>query len=548
MPLVPRTVPVPFPPLWFVLGLPALAAFALYLPVLPAGFVSDDYGQLHAFDGCDGARGIAACVAHMFVSGMSAPSFQYRPLTMLSFALNALQGANPLLWRLVNVVLHSANAALVALLAWQLAGMHTGAARYEALAAGWLFAWFAPGVEAVAWVAARFDGMALFWMLIAACTFVASRRWRDAFGLASLATTALAFLSKEAAAIGVVLIVALAWQREAGARGALRSVWRAPVAGAPWLLVAAAYFVGRALLFDDAFRVYPGRSPLRSLLTGESLQALPGIVDWARMALPGTKARFVFACSGLALAGCAVVAGLRERAKGRALTALAATVVGAFAMLLAQVPWSSNGEGGRVLYAIGAVAIVGLSFPLSSAGPQLRAVAWGCAGVLLASEFMLASAVIERWRRTGDDARELAVALAETAAAVPADGYAFVVIPDHIGAIPFGRNAQGGLMLPPVQAQPLSPKLIVQTPDGLARWPDLFERDIIGRLRREPLRDVVAHLDAPKVPPPHPHPDRYFCWSPSSAALVRLPPLHEVGPGQWDAAWSRALEAAGCPE
>jgi hypothetical protein len=116
------------------------------------------------------------------------------------------------------------------------------------------------------------------------------------------------------------------------------------------------------------------------------------------------------------------------------------------------------------------------------------------------------------------------------------------VIPDHLDAIPFGRNAQGGLMLPPVQAQSLSPKLVVQTTEELARWPDLFERDIIGRLRREPLGSVAANPLTPKVPPPHMLPDRYFCWSPRAAALVPLPLIRD----DWDAAWSRGLDAAGC--
>jgi len=75
-----------------------------------------------------------------------------------------------------------------------------------------------------------------------------------------------------------------------------------------------------------------------------------------------------------------------------------------------------------------------------------------------------------------------------SAADVPPDGYAFVVVPDHLGAVPFARNAQAGLLLPPLQAGPLSPRIIVQTPLELDRWPDLFTRDIIARLRKGLLR------------------------------------------------------------
>jgi hypothetical protein len=550
----PATMPLPppkssatsFPPLWFVLVVPALAAIALYAPTLAAGFLSDDYSHLHAFDGCEGVRGFSACVAHLFVSGMSAPSYQYRPLGTASFALNSMLSAAPYFWHLVNVGLHAANAALVALLAAQLMVERTTHARYAALAAGWLFAWFAPGVEAVAWVAARFDGLALFFMLTAGCAFIASRRWNDGFAFASLMATIFAFLSKEAAAIGIVLIVALAWWKQPSGAGFIRNALRAPVVAAPWLLIAAAYFVWRALLFGDAFRVYAGVSPLRALVTGEWLVALPGIVAWSGAALPETEARIAFAFSALALGVCAIVAGMRERTAARALCVVVITVAISFALVLAQLRWPPNGEGGRVLYAIGAIALPGLTLPLAAAGPRLRFLAWVSASVLLGSEYTLAQAAIERWVQAGADARALATALADTAAATPAEGYAFVVIPDHLGAIPFGRNAQGGLILPPVQARPLSSKLIVQTPDGLAQWPDLFERDIVGRLRRESLGSVVANLRPPKVPPPHALPDRYFCWSPRAGALVRLPVIDETGLAHWDATWARALLAAKC--
>ncbi len=534
----------PLPPLWFVFVFPAIAAFALYLPTLSAGFLSDDYSQLHAFDGC--ARGILACVAHLFVTGMSAPSYQYRPLVMASFALNAMLGADPFFWHFVNVALHAANAGLVALLALQLIGREATHARYAALAAGWLFAWFAPGVEAVAWVAARFDGFALFFMLAAACAFVASCRWNDAFGLLSLAATILAFLCKEAAVIAVVLIVALAWWKQPGGGPLMRNVLRAPIVAAPWLFLAAAYFAWRAVLFGDAFRVYAGVTPVRALVTGEWLRALPGVIAWSASALPETGSRIAFALSGLVLGGCALVAGLRERAVARALCVALVTVAISFALVLSQLRWSPNGEGGRVLYAIGAIAAAGLTLPLAAAGPRLRALAWACASVLVASEYLLAQGGVERWVRAGNDARALAVALAETAATTPADGYAFVVIPDHVGPIPFGRNAQGGLILPPVQARPLSPKLIVQTPDGLAQWPELFARDIVGRLRRESLASVVANLLAPSVSAPYALPDRYLCWSPRAGALVRLPIVREAGLANWDAVWARALEDADC--
>jgi hypothetical protein len=398
-------------PLWAMLGVPAVAAFILYWPLLGAGFLGDDFGMLHAFDGCDGFEGMLRCVGHTFVSGVGPPSNQYRPLTMASFAVNAALGADAFGWHLVSVLLQAANAALVALLAWQLAGEDASRSRVAALMAGWLFAWFAPAVEATAWIAARFDGMALLWLLVAACAFVASHAWRDRYGLLSLAATVLSYMSKESATIGVPLILALAWWKQGSDKGLLRSLAGALRTALPWLLIAAAYFAFRRLLFGDPFRFFPGSSPLAILLGGEWLANVPAMLDWVAVALPETGPRIAFAWSGALLLVCALAAGVSDRTKGRALVAIVVAVLGAFALLLPHWTWAGNGEGGRVLLTIGAIAFVAAALPLAVAG-RPRGLAWVAAIVLVGSQWMLAQAAVTRWMHAGEDTRALAATLA----------------------------------------------------------------------------------------------------------------------------------------
>ena len=237
---------------------------------------------------------------------------------------------------------------------------------------------------------------------------------------------------------------------------------------------------------------------------------------------------------------------LGERRWRAAVFVLAIATLGALAMLLAHWRWVSSGEGGRVLYPIWAIATLLLVLPLAASGPLLRSAGWVAVVGLIVSETSLAQAAIERWIEAGRDMRSLIAVMGQVAADAQPSGYGFVVVPDHVGPIPFARNAQGGLLSPPTQQRPLSPWLMVQTPDELDRWPDLFARDVIGRLRREPLAAVAGNLLTPKVPAPHALPDRYYCWSPRAHALMPLALAFAADLSDWSVRWRQVLPAAGC--
>ena len=529
-----------------MLVLPALAAFAVYVPALAGGFLSDDYSLLHTFYGAD-ARETAERVAKTFVSGVGPPSNQYRPLTMASFAANMLlNGADPAAWRLVNVALHAANASLVALLSWQLAGPATRSARLAAVAAGLAFAWFAPSAEGVAWIAARFDGMALLWMLVAACAFMASRAWSDRYGLLSLVASALAFMSKESAAIGPALIAALAWARRPTGEGFVRGAVRALFDVWPWLAIGAAYFAYRMWIFGDPFRFYPGTSPGSALLTGKWLLALPASADWWPLVMPEAWPRSGYALSALLIGIAAMSAGLTERREGRCLVALVAAFFAACALLFSHWGWSGNGEGGRVLYALAAIAALVVALPLRTPDGRLRTVAFVITLVFLGCGLALTRGAVERRANAGTEMNAMTAALAATADSIPPSSYGFVVVPDRIGAIPFARNGQGGIMLPPVQRRSLSPSLVVQLEHELPAWPKMLAANIIGRFKSESLQDVTAKPQTSAGVPVLAAPDRFYCWNVRSHSLVSMPLLFAAGLSDWNAVWARGLDAAGC--
>ena len=120
-----------------------------------------------------------------------------------------------------------------------------------------------------------------------------------------------------------------------------------------------------------------------------------------------------------------------------------------------------------------------------------------------------------------------------------------VLVADHLGAVPFGRNAQGGMISPPTQAAPLSARLVVQTPDELAAWPSHIKRGLVDALRRYPLDQAWPAVEAGRAIAPI-APSDYFCWDPSRRTLVPLRLPANVESGDWIGAWRAALIASPC--
>jgi hypothetical protein len=312
--------------------------------------------------------------------------------------------------------------------------------------------------------------------------------------------------------------------------------------------VAGAYFALRTWVFGDPFRFYQGTSPARALLSGHWLGALAGVGEWWPRALPEAVPRKLYAGAALLLAIAAVSASLVDARARRALAAVTLALLGAAALLFSHWGWSASGEGGRVLYAIAAIAALALALPLRSPARRLRRAAWIVALVLLGSGLALTRGAVERRAAAGAEMNALTTALLATADAMPRESFAIVVVPDRLGAIPFARNGQGGMMLPPVQPRSLAPHLVVQLREELPRWPEMLRRNIVGRLKAEPLADVTARPDADASGRPLLLPDRYYCWNPRAHALVALPIEFDPEFRDWDATWVRALDEAGCHE
>lgn len=197
--------------------LPVLLAVLVYAPAPWGGLVWDDpiliENQLPAFVSWRDAIWPPANIDQWSDN-------YYRPALTLSYmADRALYGNDPAGWHLSNVLFHTAATFGLFVLLRRLLGARAGAVA-GAVAGATIFAVHPIHTETVCWITGRSDVVAAMFLIPALHLFL---HWRDRLSWPALtvgaACLAIAMLSKETAAAGLLLVPAL--------------LWLAPPAGAP---------------------------------------------------------------------------------------------------------------------------------------------------------------------------------------------------------------------------------------------------------------------------------------------------------------------------
>ena len=539
--------------LWLVLVLTA----AIYAPTLVhAAFLSDDISILGLVEGWDRQGGLWSNALALFFSRLPSGNYFYRPLPFLGFALDwAWFGAAARGWHLLNLVAHLLSTALVYGLAKCLLRTEGDRQVPTAVLAALLFALSPAGPEVVIWIAGRFDAMATAALLACLYCLCRSRNGRDRWAMLSWFAAILGVLSKESAAVvfPIACIFAL-WktsQRHPFGSGAfLRELAQLCI---PFVCLAALYFAARWTAFGSAWRVYEANiardhfDPELVLRTG---------VLWFTAVFPETWGRRLLLVLLLLVA---LLGGYRMRLNTRLLRAWLVVAAALFVSLVLVLPHKSSlsatGEEGRFFYAGAAFLALLLALPtaaLRGAGQRLRVPTLVVGyGVVTLTAIALGQAV-QHWVVASQNARSLLPALAQAAEQLPPNAYALVVIPDHIGPVPFGRNAQGGLVAPPLQRVPLSTRLVPLLAVDAGRWYEWIRGGIVPRLRSLPLADVerspLALHPAPIVAPSEFLPTHYSCWRSDTRQLVSLQGIEVANMSSWLDSWRRSLRAAGCDD
>lgn len=468
---------------WASLALGLIIAW----PALQAPFLSDDLGIMQWVLAWDREGGFWKVIGTGFARSFDVPNHFYRPLASLTYGFDyLLWGFEPLPWHLTGYALHIFNALLVGKIARAL-----GSDALQAAAAAALFLLFPLAPEVVIWFSGRFDLLAVTGMLIAVFGHARAQgfdRWRAL----SLLGLALGLTAKEAAMQAPGLLVLVSLLRGPAGESLAARAGRTLREVLPACLVFLAYLGFRVKLFGTALQIYSSSDPT-------ALPAWPVLLDRAKAlaAIP----RLVFADAPLAgaLALGVIALGLpfaaaacwRERRLSRAWVL---PVGCALLSLLALLPHLgtnfSQGEGSRFFYATAPWLALALVPALGWVRDRQRAV---LAALFVASFGLAQAPVMAQWGRAGEAMRALVPALGNTAAALDQDDFALVLVPDYIGTVLFGRNAQGGMATPPLQASNLLPKLVPVIPADLFTWPQRIAQGDVAVIKG---REVAPRLDA----------------------------------------------------
>ena len=507
-----------------LLVVPVLCATAMYVRFFAGYWLGDDFGNLYRAWLADQSGELWHQAWTQFLRGASSQGAFYRPVMLASILVNEwLAGSVYAGWFAVNIAIHLANVALIGMLVARLAHACGRNGRVAGAVAALFFALCPLLAEGVFWISARADAFVTLLTLSALFAWSVSRTpVGQALWLPLLLAVALGF--KESAAVFALqmLLVALAWPVR------MTRAQRAAIA-AGFALVAM-FLVLRGHLFGDAWRVYAAGAGTPSFdRLREAIVSLPPW--WSALTHSTPHVANVY----VALAALASVALLFAVASHSRAARLAAALLASSAGLVAATflnlgSMGDTGEGGRLAYT--PIAWLALALGVAGAAPvgAVERRGRGEAARLPGMGLLLLACLSGSWVLGGElaGASRAERGMRALAASLPAwaqnnPGLTLLVIPEHDGPVITGRNAQAGLVMPPLQREALLHRVLPTVPREVQARYDQLAAGLASRLAT--LRP--SRVDAPMLarifaPDTARWPDRYACWSPGERRIVEL--------------------------
>ncbi len=534
-----RAPPIPKPPdspmVTTLRGRPHLVTFVvclvvglMYAPGFFGFWHGDDLPNLHRAYAQAQQGTLWPDTFRLFAEPVPSQGAFYRPMMMLSLAINyALTDAHYAGWYLVNFVVHVLNTLLVALIVGRLAARHGCDATIAAPLAALLFGLCPAIAEGVYWVSARSDGWVTLLSLAGVYFWVGrspSSSTQSAYALPLLLIVALGFKESAAVLPLQMLLLAIAW------RGPLSR----PQSNAVFATFVAAglFMIWRAYLFGNAWHVYTpdaaGGVALHAKLWSSLLSLGPW---WAALGqtTPVLLSIYLILCA----AGIVLLVLARPAPHWRLGLALVCASGGlALATLLNIGSMSSTGEGGRLSY--GPVAWLALAVGVFISPPQSTPIKSQhlriAASSALAMALVIGCGVLWGQLRSAWHAQTSMQTITRSIPpwAESHAGLTMLLVPENEGAVVMGRNAQGGIVLEPVQKQAYLHRVIPTLSSEIQLRQEQFCRGMALRLElvRPRLADAGT-LAAIALPADTVWPKHVACWSTSQQKIIPLqaPPM-----------------------
>ncbi len=476
-----------------ILLLTALAvSAAIHLRAIGGDFLSDDFA--HASWVADAHRKgeLLEWLFKLLHSPLGSGNYAYRPVVFASYALDwIIYGTNAAGWHLTNLVIHIINGALILMLALRLA-TRAGItdARFTAAAAAALFLAIPFAGETTFWPVGRFDLLACMFSLGFLLFLLGDHPrigWRRTTG--ALSCMLLALLSKESAmpmvAVGAALVFALNLADRRSRSEPIGVTLTATIKASllfywPVIFLALAYFAWRNFLFGSFWKVFPdSRFPASVSEFLARVVVLKQVFIYPYGQQPVLWGGFIAFGIAVWLIG---IRGVAKHASMPSVIVCLTLFVCFLVYLLAPATSfpvaSDNGEGIRNLYFPWAMFSLTAAFAITY---HRGRVALLCG--LLVIAFWGQWRLVTLWQDSAAEMLQVTKAIPALASEIDDSQYALMLLPDYLTVVPFVRNAQGAVVMPPRQPVSYLTKLAAMSPLQFAEWESHFSDNTIGQVR-----------------------------------------------------------------
>ncbi len=468
------------------------ACAAIHLYAIGGDFLSDDFAHVLWIAEAESKGELLDWLVSRLYLPLDSGNYAYRPVVFASYALDwIIYGTQAAGWHLTNFFIHLINGALIFLLARRLAE-RAGiiGSRFAAVATSTLFLAIPFAGETTFWPVGRFDLLACMFSLGFLLLLVGNHLQLSGQRTAgSLVCLLLALLSKESAmpmlAVGFALIFALNFADQYSKNQTIGATLIAAIQNSlsfywPVIVLAVVYFAWRNFLFNSPWKVYPdSRFPV-------SFGEFTARVAVLRQVFIYPYGQHAFLWWGLIAIGVAFwLAGLRAAIKRATflnviltITLFGCALVYLLAPAISFPIASNNGEGIRNLYFPWAMFSLATGFAI--AHHQVRIVLL-CG--LLVIAFWGQWRLVSLWQGGAAEMLRVTKAIPVLASEIADSRYALLLLPDYLTVVPFVRNAQGSVVMPPRQTVSYLQKMAAMSPLQFAEWENHFSDNTIGRVK-----------------------------------------------------------------